>query len=68
MGALTTGVELGIQRPAVSSIRYISNSSLILQVGQEEEWLASNREHFERLADEGDEDMQALVESLKAKE
>jgi phenylpyruvate tautomerase PptA (4-oxalocrotonate tautomerase family) len=53
MGALTTAVEMGIQRPGV---------------GEEIEWLRENRAEFERLADQGDEDMQLLIEELNTRE
>ncbi|KAJ4300021.1 hypothetical protein N0V90_005270 [Kalmusia sp. IMI 367209] len=53
MGALTTAVEMGIQRPAV---------------GQEIEWLRENKSEFERLAGQGDEDMQQLIWELENRE
>jgi phenylpyruvate tautomerase PptA (4-oxalocrotonate tautomerase family) len=53
MGALTTAVEMGFQRPAA---------------GEEIEWLRSNKDDFERLAIEGDEDMQQLMEELRTRE
>jgi hypothetical protein len=46
LGALTTAVELGVERP---------------MVGEEGEWLQKNRERFEDLAKAGDKDMKALV-------
>jgi len=53
MGALTTAVEMGFQRPAA---------------GEETEWLRSNTDDFERLAEDGDEDMQQLMEELRSRE
>ncbi|KAI5459144.1 hypothetical protein BGZ63DRAFT_390358 [Mariannaea sp. PMI_226] len=53
MGALTTAVEMGIQRPAA---------------GKEIEWLRENRAEFERLADNGDEEMQYLMMELNTRE
>ncbi|KAF9693260.1 hypothetical protein EKO04_008899 [Ascochyta lentis] len=53
MGALTTAVEMGFQRPAA---------------GQEIKWLKDNREGFERLAEEGDEDMQQLLVELRTRD
>lgn len=53
MGALTTAVEMGFQRPAA---------------GEEIEWLRTNKEDFERLAEEGDEDMQQLMEELRTRD
>lgn len=46
LGALTTAVEMGIQRP---------------DVGEESEWLIKNHSAFCQLAEAGDEDMQELV-------
>jgi hypothetical protein len=34
-------------------------------VGDDQEWLIRNRGEFERLAAQGDEDMQELLEGLK---
>lgn len=53
MDALTTAVEMGFQRPAA---------------GQELEWLRSNKDSFERLAEEGDEDMQQLMTELRSRD
>lgn len=53
MGALTTAVEMGFQRPAA---------------GQEIEWLRSNKDEFEKLAEEGDEDMQQLMVELQTRD
>ncbi|KAJ4989637.1 cis-3-chloroacrylic acid [Stagonosporopsis vannaccii] len=53
MGALTTAVEMGFQRPAA---------------GQEIEWLRSNKDAFEKLAKEGDEDMQQLMAELQTRD
>ncbi|KAJ4392625.1 hypothetical protein N0V91_011339 [Didymella pomorum] len=53
MGALTTAVEMGFQRPAA---------------GEEIEWLRNNKGDFERLAEDGDEDMQQLMEELRTRE
>lgn len=53
LGALTTAVELGIQRPTT---------------GKEIEWLRENKGEFERLAKEGDEDMKDLLEELRTRE
>lgn len=53
MGALTTAVEMGFQRPAA---------------GEEIEWLRSNKGDFKRLAEDGDEDMQQLMEELRTRE
>jgi phenylpyruvate tautomerase PptA (4-oxalocrotonate tautomerase family) len=53
LGALTTAVELGIQRPTA---------------GKEIEWLRENKGEFERLANEGDEDMEDLLEELRTRE
>jgi hypothetical protein len=53
MGALTTAVEMGIQRPAA---------------GHEIEWLQENKAEFERLANQGDEDMQYLMTELATRE
>ncbi|KAJ8116011.1 hypothetical protein OPT61_g2462 [Boeremia exigua] len=53
MGALTTAVEMGFQRPAV---------------GQEIDWLRSNKESFEELAKQGDEDMQQLMVELQTRD
>lgn len=52
MGALTTAVEMGFQRPAA---------------GEEIEWLRSNKKDFERLAESGDKDMQQLMEELSTR-
>jgi hypothetical protein len=46
LGALTTALELGVQRP---------------EVGKEEEWLVEHQEDFRRLADAGDEDARTLL-------
>jgi len=53
MGALTTAVELGIQRPAA---------------GKEIQWLRDNKDEFQRLAKEGDEDMKDLMTELRSRE
>lgn len=53
MGALTTAVESGILRPTA---------------GKEIQWLRENKGEFERLAQEGDEDMQGLLEELRTRE
>lgn len=53
MGALTTAVEMGVQRP---------------EAGKEIEWLRENKAEFERLANQGDEDMQYLMEELATRE
>lgn len=53
MGALTTAVEMGFQRPAA---------------GEEIEWLRSNKDEFGRLAEYGDEDMLQLMEELRTRE
>ncbi len=53
IGALTTAMEMGFQRPAA---------------GQEIEWLRSNKDSFEDLAREGDEDMQQLVIELRTRD
>ncbi|KAF2666777.1 hypothetical protein BT63DRAFT_318359 [Microthyrium microscopicum] len=53
LGALTTAVEMGIQRP---------------QAGKEIQWLKEHRGEFERLANEGDEDMLGLMEELRTRE
>ena len=53
MGALTTAVEMGFQRPAA---------------GEEIGWLRSNKIEFERLAGEGDEDMQQLMHELQTRD
>jgi len=53
MGALTTAVELGIQRPTA---------------GKEIQWLRDNKGEFQRLAEEGDEDMKGLLEELRTRE
>lgn len=53
MGALTTAVEIGFQRPAA---------------GEENDWLRTNIEEFERLAREGDSDMQQLMQELQIRE
>lgn len=53
MGALTTAVEMGFQRPAA---------------GKEIEWLRINKNSFEALAQEGDEDMQQLMFELRSRE
>jgi phenylpyruvate tautomerase PptA (4-oxalocrotonate tautomerase family) len=53
MGALTTAVEMGFQRPAA---------------GEEIEWLRSNKDDFKRLAENGDEDMQQLLQELRIRE
>ncbi|KAF3052379.1 hypothetical protein E8E11_011205 [Didymella keratinophila] len=52
MGALTTAVEMGFQRPAA---------------GEEIEWLRSNKDDFKRLAGHGDEDMQQMMEELRSR-
>jgi hypothetical protein len=49
LGALTTALEMGIQRP---------------DVGEEDEWRKRNSEEFNRLAEAGDEDMQEIVRSM----
>jgi hypothetical protein len=46
LGALTTAVELGVERP---------------MVGEEGEWLENNKGRFEELAKAGDRDMIALM-------
>ncbi|KAH6629588.1 hypothetical protein C7974DRAFT_189389 [Boeremia exigua] len=53
MGALTTAVEMGFQRPAA---------------GEEIEWLQNNKAEFEKLAAEGDEDMQQLMVELQTRD
>ncbi|KAF3048327.1 hypothetical protein E8E12_011692 [Didymella heteroderae] len=53
MGALTTAVELGFQRPAA---------------GEEIKWLRTHKVVFERLAEDGDEDMQQLMGELRTRE
>lgn len=53
MGALTTVVEMRFQRPAA---------------GEEIEWLRGNKDDFERLAEDGDEDMQQLMKELRTRE
>ena len=52
LGALTTALEMGIQRP---------------DVGEEAQWLERNHEEFNRLAEAGDEDMQEIVRSSMQK-
>jgi hypothetical protein len=52
LGALTTALEMGIQRP---------------DVGEEAQWLERNHEEFNRLAEAGDEDMQEIVRSIMQK-
>lgn len=49
LGALTTAVEMGIQRPAA---------------GDEIPWLKEHKADFQARADEGDEEMKALMEEL----
>jgi hypothetical protein len=49
LGALTTALEMGIQRPSV---------------GEESEWLLRNYDEFVRLAKAGDEDAQEIVDSF----
>lgn len=53
MGALTTAVEMGFQRPAA---------------GQEIAWLRDNKDEFKKLADEGDGDMQQLMFELRTRD
>jgi hypothetical protein len=53
MGALTTAVEMGIRRPAA---------------GEEIAWLKEHKTEFQRLADEGDEEMKGLMDELAARE
>ncbi|KAK5991012.1 hypothetical protein PT974_09287 [Cladobotryum mycophilum] len=52
LGALTTAVEDGFERP---------------KVGEEIEWLKKNKDEFRRLAEAGDEDMQGLMEELRTR-
>lgn len=53
MGALTTAVERGIQRPAA---------------GEEVAWLKEHKEEFQRRAEGGDEEMKGLMDELAARE
>ncbi|KZM25687.1 hypothetical protein ST47_g3173 [Ascochyta rabiei] len=53
MGALTTAVEMGFQRPVA---------------GQEITWLRDNKDRFTTLAEEGDEDMQQLLLELRTRD
>ena len=53
MGALTTALEMGIQRP---------------QTGGEIRWLREHKPTFQRLAEEGDDEMRGLMEELGCKE
>lgn len=53
LGALTTAVEMGIQRPSV---------------GEEIGWLKEHKNEFKRLADGGDEDMQGLMQELATRQ
>lgn len=53
MGALTTAVEMGFQRPAA---------------GQEIRWLRDNKASFETMANNGDEDMQQLMVELRSRD
>lgn len=53
MGALTTAVEMGMQRPAA---------------GEEVAWLREHKAEFERLAHEGDEEMKGLLDEIAARE
>jgi phenylpyruvate tautomerase PptA (4-oxalocrotonate tautomerase family) len=53
LGALTTAVEMGIQRPSA---------------GEEIEWLKEHKNEFKRLADDGDEDMQGLMQELATRQ
>lgn len=53
MGALTTAVEMGIQRPAA---------------GEEIAWLKEHKDEFERGAEGGDEEMKILMNELATRE
>jgi hypothetical protein len=69
LGALTTAVEAGFERPTVRLLPLPDGRILIqAQAGSEIKWLKEHKDEFQKLADEGDEDFVGLMYEIETRE
>jgi hypothetical protein len=70
LGALTTAVEAGFERPTVRLLLRPPDGRILTQdqAGSEISWLREHKDEFQRLADEGDEDFVGLMHEIETRE
>lgn len=75
LGALTTAVEAGFERPTVRILgtysgcgRVCLHADCLLQAGNEISWLKQHKSAFQKLADEGDEDFIGLMNEIETRD